>query len=168
MMSAPPPPPTFPSQQQPNPLVQSTVPGLLSSDVVPQYALNPAVKPPRVHSCVLCQQRKVKCDRQSPCSNCKKARVECISSVSLRPRRRKRRFPEAELLAKVKKYGDMLKELGVNLDEDGNEEVGGNGVGEGEVRDDESCGGYIKTERSSKARTSDKYGAPRVNVEECC
>lgn len=42
------------------------------------------------YSCVICYQRKVKCDRQDPCSNCAKSRAECIYRPPPPPRRRKR------------------------------------------------------------------------------
>jgi hypothetical protein len=47
-------------------------------------------KQPTSNSCVVCHNRKVKCDRQDPCSNCAKADVECIYRAPLPPRRRKR------------------------------------------------------------------------------
>ena len=91
-------------------------------------AANPAVSPSpnsdrheglqsrRKHPCVLCQQRKVKCDRNDPCANCVKARVECVSPTTLPPRRRKKRFPEAELLARLRKYEDHLRSYGADID----------------------------------------------------
>ncbi|TVY62246.1 Aurofusarin cluster transcription factor aurR2 [Lachnellula suecica] len=68
------------------------------------------------HPCILCQQRKVKCDRNDPCQNCTKARVECISASTMPPKRRKKRFPEAELLARLKKYEAHLKAYGADID----------------------------------------------------
>lgn len=44
----------------------------------------------KLYSCVVCHKRKVKCDRQDPCSNCEKASVECIYRPPPPPRRRKR------------------------------------------------------------------------------
>ncbi|KAJ5377662.1 uncharacterized protein N7496_005071 [Penicillium cataractarum] len=46
-----------------------------------------ALKP---YSCVVCHKRKVKCNREEPCSNCAKASVECIYRPPAPPRRRKR------------------------------------------------------------------------------
>lgn len=43
-------------------------------------------------SCVVCHNRKVKCDRQEPCSNCAKAKVECVYRPP--PPRRRKRGPE--------------------------------------------------------------------------
>ena len=68
------------------------------------------------HACVLCQQRKVKCDRNTPCSACTKSRVECIYRDPVPPRRRKRRTPEDLLIAKVKRYEELLKNAGVKVD----------------------------------------------------
>jgi len=68
------------------------------------------------HPCVLCQQRKVKCDRNDPCQNCTKARTECIPASALPPRRRKKRFAEAELLARLRKYEEHLKAYGADID----------------------------------------------------
>lgn len=42
------------------------------------------------YSCVVCHNRKVKCDRNEPCSNCAKSKVECIYRPPPPPRRRKR------------------------------------------------------------------------------
>ena len=72
----------------------------------------------RGHSCVLCQQRKVKCDRQKPCSNCIKARAECIPSAPTVPRRRRRKFTEQDLSARLKKYEYLLKKHGVKVEHD--------------------------------------------------
>lgn len=65
-------------------------------------------KSTRVLSCVLCQQRKVRCDRTFPCTNCVKSQAQCVPA-GLLPRRRKRRFPERELLDRVRQYETLLK-----------------------------------------------------------
>jgi hypothetical protein len=75
----------------------------------------------RKHPCVLCQQRKVKCDRNEPCRNCAKSGVECVSAATLPPRKRKRRFPEAELLARLSRYERHLKSYGADIDAINNE-----------------------------------------------
>ena len=72
--------------------------------------------PSKGHACVLCQQRKVKCDRSIPCSACTKSRVECVYRDPAPPRRRKRRTPEDLLIAKVKRYEELLKNAGVRVD----------------------------------------------------
>lgn len=61
----------------------------------------------RVLACVLCQQRKVKCNRDFPCANCVRARVPCVPA-SLAQRQRRRRFPERELLDRLRHYENLL------------------------------------------------------------
>lgn len=77
---------------------------------------------PRKHPCFLCQKRKVKCDRNDPCANCTKARVEYVSATTIPPRRRKKRFLEAEPLARLRRYEEHLKRYGADIDEINKEE----------------------------------------------
>lgn len=76
-----------------------------------------AMKLTRGTSCVVCQQRKVRCDKQKPCSNCVKAGVECRVVPPLPPRRRKKRLQERDLLERLKKYEDLLREHNINFDD---------------------------------------------------
>lgn len=64
-------------------------------------------RPERVLACLTCQQRKVRCDRKFPCANCVRHQVEC--EPALAPRRRRRRFPERELLSRIRRYEDTLR-----------------------------------------------------------
>ncbi|CAM1509677.1 Fc.00g000120.m01.CDS01 [Cosmosporella sp. VM-42] len=73
-----------------------------------------SVPRPRRHPCLLCQQRKVKCDRNTPCSNCLKARAECLAPNRDLPPKRKKRFPEAELLARLRRYEAYFKDNGLD------------------------------------------------------
>ncbi|KAL2871713.1 uncharacterized protein BJX67DRAFT_167727 [Aspergillus lucknowensis] len=82
------------------------------ADVHPEITSSnplPSAKPQRVLSCVLCQQRKVRCDRTFPCANCLRAKVQCIPASQV-PRRRKRRFPERELLGRLREYESLLRQ----------------------------------------------------------
>jgi hypothetical protein len=63
----------------------------------------------RVLACVRCQQRKVKCDRKYPCSNCTKSRKQCEQPAPVL-HRRKKRFPERELLDRIRSYEDLLSQ----------------------------------------------------------
>jgi hypothetical protein len=67
-------------------------------------------------SCILCKQRKIRCDKHHPCQNCTKARAQCIFRAPAPPRRGKRKPPEANLLARLKRYEDMLQGLGVSIE----------------------------------------------------
>ena len=65
-------------------------------------------KPTRVLACVLCQERKVKCERKFPCKNCIRSGAQCVPAT-LAQRRRRRRFPERALLDRLSKYEDLLR-----------------------------------------------------------
>ena len=67
---------------------------------------SPLSKPQRVLACVLCQQRKVKCDRKFPCKNCIKSQAQCVPAR----RRPRRRFPERALLERLRRYEDLLRQ----------------------------------------------------------
>lgn len=47
---------------------------------------------PKVRSCVVCRSRKVRCDKQSPCSNCRRANIPCVFPATDRPPRWARRL----------------------------------------------------------------------------
>ncbi|CAG8972941.1 hypothetical protein HYALB_00001361 [Hymenoscyphus albidus] len=87
----------------------------------------------RGHSCVLCQRRKVRCDRQKPCSNCLKSRAECVPSAPPLPRRRQKKVTETDLLAKVRRYEHLLKNHGILTEEDDDAEGEGPGAEEKRV-----------------------------------
>jgi hypothetical protein len=91
-----------------------TLPPDMSPPVPSQFS-QPS-KPQRVLACVRCQHRKVKCDRCFPCSNCKASNAQCVPAT-LTPRgRRKRRFPERELLERLRKYEDLLRQNNINFE----------------------------------------------------
>lgn len=73
-------------------------------------------KPQRVLACVLCQQRKVKCDRTFPCANCTRVGVQCVPANTLGPRQRRRRFPERELLERLRHYEDLLRRHSIDFE----------------------------------------------------
>ncbi|KAG8166931.1 hypothetical protein KVR01_002620 [Diaporthe batatas] len=68
----------------------------------------------RVLACLNCQQRKVKCDRRLPCANCVRHKVEC--EPALAPRQRRRRFPERELLDRVRRYEEILRKNNLSFE----------------------------------------------------
>ncbi|KAK0647976.1 Transcription factor vrtR1 [Lasiodiplodia hormozganensis] len=71
-------------------------------------------KAQRVLACVLCQQRKIKCNRKFPCSNCIRSKASCVPAT-VNPRR-KRRFPERELLDRLNRYEDLLRQNNVKFE----------------------------------------------------
>ena len=72
-------------------------------------------KSQRVLACVLCQQRKVKCDRTYPCANCIRSRTQCIPAT-LATRRRRRKFPERDLLERLRKYENLLRRNNIKFE----------------------------------------------------
>ncbi|KAI0131913.1 hypothetical protein BJ170DRAFT_611687 [Xylariales sp. AK1849] len=74
-----------------------------------------SLKSQRVLSCILCQQRKVKCDRRLPCSNCIKSRAECVPAPVTR-RRPRRRFPEKDLLERLRRYEELLHHNNISFE----------------------------------------------------
>ncbi|KAF7155944.1 hypothetical protein CNMCM6106_007856 [Aspergillus hiratsukae] len=78
----------------------------------PRSPLREGTRPSRVLACVLCQQRKVRCDRGFPCANCVRARVQCVPATQVR---RRRRFPERELLERLRRYEDLLRQNNVQF-----------------------------------------------------
>lgn len=75
-----------------------------------------SLKLTRGHSCVLCQQRKVRCDKNKPCANCVKAGVECKVVPPQPPRRRKKKPHERELVERLRKYETLLSQHGVDFE----------------------------------------------------
>lgn len=62
----------------------------------------------RVLACVLCQQRKIRCDRKFPCATCIKSNVQCVPAT-LATRQRRRRFAERDLLDRLRHYESLLR-----------------------------------------------------------
>ncbi|KAG8407185.1 hypothetical protein J3458_020677 [Metarhizium acridum] len=90
--------------------------GQQESQHLQQHADPSIAKLTRGTSCVLCQQRKVRCDKNKPCANCLKAGVECRVVPPQPPRRRKKRLHEKDLVGRLKKYEALLAEHGVKFD----------------------------------------------------
>lgn len=80
-----------------------------------QAALNP-------RSCVTCRKRKVRCDKQMPCSNCRRAQIPCLFPAPGRaPRQPRPKDPNAppknssqrelELMKRLKKLEGIVEDL---------------------------------------------------------
>ncbi|KAK4152469.1 activator of stress genes 1 [Chaetomidium leptoderma] len=78
-----------------------------SSASVSNLNLATANKPPRILACVLCQHRKIKCDRLFPCANCIKANIKCTPSTPAPARKRRR--PNQDLQERLARCEEMLK-----------------------------------------------------------
>ncbi|KAK5442673.1 hypothetical protein LTS15_010880 [Exophiala xenobiotica] len=73
------------------------------------------IMPQRVLACVLCQKRKIKCDRQFPCAHCLKISAQCVQATS-HPRQKHRRFPERELLGRLRRYEGLLRQNNISYE----------------------------------------------------
>ncbi|KAF4342473.1 transcription factor [Fusarium beomiforme] len=73
----------------------------------------------RKYACSICARRKVKCDRQHPCSNCQKGQAECTYEAPLPPKPRKRAADE-DLLARLAQYEQLMKKNGVDYTQHAN------------------------------------------------
>ncbi|KAK8030150.1 transcriptional regulator family: Fungal Specific TF [Apiospora rasikravindrae] len=54
---------------------------------------------PKPRSCVVCRSRKVRCDKLSPCTNCRRANIPCVLPSADRPPRWARRLDRSNLAA---------------------------------------------------------------------
>jgi len=84
--------------------------------------LIPVVKQPgsdagiKSFSCLSCRQRKVKCDRHAPCSNCVKAEKSCSFIAPVRGKRKRTTYPKEGLHAKLERYEKLLRSYGAQLE----------------------------------------------------
>lgn len=69
-------------------------------------------------SCLMCSRRKVKCDKQKPCTSCAKSGIECVFPITATNRTRAEMAPElAEMLQRLEKAVQTLGNNGVDSSE---------------------------------------------------
>lgn len=107
------------------------------------------LRPQRVLACVNCQQRKVKCDRHFPCAHCMRLKTKCVPATQTRSR--KRRFPERELLSRLRQYEELLRQNKVPFDPLHKQEESTHNE-EGDASDDEQ-----PVDENSTSTTSPKF-----------
>jgi hypothetical protein len=71
------------------------------------------------NACSLCARRKVKCDKLEPCSNCLKARAQCVYEAPA-PYRPRKRAADGELLARLARYEDLMRQHNVDFTQHAN------------------------------------------------
>ncbi|KAF2440072.1 hypothetical protein P171DRAFT_435880 [Karstenula rhodostoma CBS 690.94] len=133
----------------------------------PDSAITSQEKPiQKAFSCALCAQRKVKCDKApGGCSNCTKARVECIYKAPPPPRRRKKgqRARELDVQSRLRLYEKTLRAHGIDPEElVGREEEGTAAAG----RSEEPVGvnKYVDDVRASNDQKFKGDGKTRTGV----
>lgn len=81
---------------------------------------------PKSRSCVVCRSRKVRCDKMSPCSNCRRAKIACVFPSTDRPPRWARRLEPlavtpttgpsiSKVLDRVRDLENLVRELSGQL-----------------------------------------------------
>jgi hypothetical protein len=65
-------------------------------------------------SCVTCRRRKVKCDKKHPCSNCAKARIQCIFPSPGRAPRKPKKPADTDLADRLRRLEGLFESLGGN------------------------------------------------------
>ncbi|KAJ6189976.1 fungal-specific transcription factor domain-containing protein [Penicillium mononematosum] len=66
-------------------------------------------------SCVYCRQKKIRCNRHDPCSNCIKANAECTFPRPARNAQKKRHTQTSELTARMRRLEQAIFDLGENI-----------------------------------------------------
>ncbi|MCJ1401443.1 hypothetical protein MMC11_004656 [Xylographa trunciseda] len=66
------------------------------------------------YSCIRCADRKVRCNRERPCSACVKHNVDCVFNLSQPPRKKHRRVQNQILIDQIKHYEALLQERGID------------------------------------------------------
>jgi hypothetical protein len=66
-------------------------------------------------ACVRCSERKVKCDKQSPCTTCVRHKIQCIYRTPKPSRRRRARYKETLIDERLKHYEALLQENGIDM-----------------------------------------------------
>lgn len=72
---------------------------------------------PNPRSCITCRKRKVKCDKKLPCSNCARAKIECIFPGPGRAPRKSRKPADAELLERLRRLEGVVQNLNAQVEE---------------------------------------------------
>ncbi|KAL4868018.1 hypothetical protein BDV12DRAFT_197730 [Aspergillus spectabilis] len=98
---------------------------------------------PPLRSCTLCRTRKIKCDRQQPCTNCIRAECPCIYPAGVgRAPKRPRKAVEAQLLAQLARLEGVVKRMEAQSSRSGSYlTAGGDGdaeSGEGQGKEKET------------------------------
>lgn len=117
-------------------------------------ATTAAGEPPaqKSFSCVLCAQRKVKCDRlPGGCANCTKLLVQCVYKAPPPPRRKKKGMRETDVTTRLRIYEDALRQFGVDPERLVRQECGKLTRGQKQVT---GFGGSFDSDISSKAQTA--------------
>jgi hypothetical protein len=68
-------------------------------------------------ACIRCAERKVKCDRQRPCSTCTKHNADCVFNATKSPRKKHKRVKVQVLADRLHQYEALLQKHGIDQNE---------------------------------------------------
>ncbi|KAI0100334.1 fungal-specific transcription factor domain-containing protein [Nemania sp. FL0031] len=89
----------------------NTTTGMRADETVTTPSTNSA-QPAHIRSCVLCRQRKVKCDRRQPCSNCVRSGANCVHPPGAgRAAKRPRQAADAKVLDRLSQLETTIRRL---------------------------------------------------------
>ncbi|KAJ9638563.1 hypothetical protein H2204_004334 [Knufia peltigerae] len=71
-------------------------------------------QPATTQACVRCSERKVKCDKKSPCTACLRFDFECVYRPRGPRKTRKQSTPHRALIQRLKRYESLLQEQGID------------------------------------------------------
>lgn len=85
---------------------------LPSANPEPPSGDNQAGPRPQLRTCAVCRQRKVKCDRQQPCSSCVRSGCDCVYPIGRgRAPKTSRRVVEGQLVDKLARLETIIQHL---------------------------------------------------------
>ncbi|KAF2969758.1 hypothetical protein GQX73_g3860 [Xylaria multiplex] len=114
----------------------AVIPTVAANNNTPTSTTAATTTTPKLRSCVVCRSRKVRCDKQSPCSNCRRAGIPCVIPSTDRPPRWARRLerfahnaaagertaaavdpPTAQVMERLRNLESLVKDLSGQLEQ---------------------------------------------------
>lgn len=92
-----------------SPETKTTAGGRANDAISPQAAQ--LAHPTHLRSCILCRQRKVKCDRRQPCSNCVRAGSNCVHPPGAGRAAKRSRAIDTKVLDRLSQLETTIRRL---------------------------------------------------------
>ncbi|KAK2749673.1 hypothetical protein FQN57_005895 [Myotisia sp. PD_48] len=92
--------------------------GGVDNNAKPSTSPTASLTRPNPRSCVTCRRRKVRCNKLQPCSNCVKAKIECVFPSPGRAPRKSKKPRDSELLARLRSLESIVQNLNGTTDTD--------------------------------------------------
>lgn len=98
-------------------MTESAIPPSTSPPAGVQKPQASSALTPNPRSCVTCRRRKVKCDKQHPCSNCVRGKIDCVFPGPGRAPRKSRKPQDGELLERLRRLEGVVQTLNAQVEE---------------------------------------------------